>query len=231
MMKTMSSLICVRDCEVNNLVHIKFSWCDIFLSSIIPFSYQVAENRCWSCGVTCQSNQDLQNHLHETVNVEDIKPHWEDDRYLKPFMKDDSLLYSFGEDEEDYTASVDKEELMRDLENFEENAIDDENAGDTTVFSADTCDKNGGRIVSASNDYSPTASSLEKVMVNGVDSREHAGSAGRKLKDEHLRASFPTLIAKDIKNANKNYFGAYSSFGIHREMISDKVRSLSLGFW
>ncbi|KAE8038434.1 hypothetical protein FH972_010945 [Carpinus fangiana] len=189
---------------------------------------QVANNRCWSCGVTCQSNQDLQNHLHETVNLQDIKSLWEDDRYLKPFMKDDSLLYSFGEDEEgedNCTASVDKEELMRDLENFEEISIDDENAGDTTVFSSDTCDKNGGIIVSASNDYSHTASSLEKVVVNGVDSREHADSSVGKLKDKPLRASFPTLIAKDIKNVNKNYFGAYSSFGIHREMISDKVRT------
>jgi protein arginine N-methyltransferase 3 len=205
-----------------------------FLSSIIPFSYQVAKNRCWSCGVTCQSNQDLQNHLHETVNIQDIKSRWEDERYLKPFMKDDSLLYSFGEDEEgedNCIASVDKEELMRDLENFEEISIDDENAGDTTVFSADTCDKNGGIIVSTSNDYSHTASSLEKVVVNGVDSREHADSSGEKLKDKPSRASFPTLIAKDIKNVNKNYFGAYSSFGIHREMISDKVLSLSLGFW
>ncbi|KAM1145753.1 hypothetical protein ACFX2I_037662 [Malus domestica] len=46
---------------------------------------QVAENRCRSCGLTCQSNQDLQNHLHETVNFKDITPGWDSDEYIKPF--------------------------------------------------------------------------------------------------------------------------------------------------
>ena len=36
------------------------------------------------------------------------------------------------------------------------------------------------------------------------------------------------LVAKDIKKVNENYFGAYSSFEIHREMISDKVLNFSV---
>nr|AFK34241.1 unknown [Lotus japonicus] len=36
-------------------------------------------------------------------------------------------------------------------------------------------------------------------------------------------------IAKRIKKVNENYFGAYSLFGIHREMLSDKVRMDAYG--
>lgn len=43
------------------------------------------------------------------------------------------------------------------------------------------------------------------------------------LKDEELEVSFAKVEASEIKIVNKNYFGLYSSFGIHREMISDKV--------
>lgn len=180
---------------------------------------QVAERRCWICGVTCESSQGLQNHKHETFSIEDIKPLWDDDRYLKPFMEDDSLLYTFGEDEEgegedDYSASIDKDELMRDLKKYEEICIDDENTGDTTVYNADNSDKNGRKeVASASNGHLDVAGSSEKAS-----------------KDKHLRGSFPTLLSKDIKNVNENYFGAYSSYGIHREMISDKVCTLPLGF-
>lgn len=173
--------------------------------------YQVAEHRCWNCGVACQSNQDLRNHLHETVNIEAINPFLDDERYLKPFMKDDSLLYNFGEDEEgedDYAAPIDKEEMIRDLKNYEEISIDDDHA--------DSCDKSGMKVLSASNDKS------------SVISREHTGSSGGKLKETHLRASFPTVMAKEIKNVNDNYFGAYSSFSIHREMINDKVLTPSV---
>jgi protein arginine N-methyltransferase 3 len=196
----------------------------------------VAESRCWICGVTCESGRDLQNHIHETVNIEDVKPLWADDRYLKPFMEDDSLLYSFGEDEEDedgddYSASIDKDELMRDLKSFEEIYISDENTGETILYNADNCGKNGRKgAASASNGCLNIESSPEKAIGNGMESRECVSLSGRKLKDTHLRGSFPTIIAKDIKNVNEHYFGAYSSFGIHREMISDKVRTLSLGF-
>lgn len=136
-------------------------------------------------------------------------------------MEDDSLLYTFGEDEEgegegedDYSALIDKDELMRDLKKYEEICIDDENTGDMIVYNADNSDKNGRKeIASASNGHLDVAGSSEKAS-----------------KDKHLRGSFPTLLSKDIKNVNENYFGAYSSYGIHREMISDKVCTLPLDF-
>ncbi|GFS38944.1 protein arginine methyltransferase 3 [Actinidia rufa] len=124
---------------------------------------QVAENICWSCRHTCQSKQDLQNHLHETFSLEDTIFPWADDKYLKPFMQEDPLLYSFGE----YYESEDE---------------------DTTA----------------------------KIAV----------SSHGKSKDKHWEiCSAKAAVTNEIKNVNKNYFGSYSSFAIHREMISDKVRT------
>ncbi|XXG41195.1 hypothetical protein AAC387_Pa01g1713 [Persea americana] len=131
---------------------------------------QVAENKCWSCGFNCQSNKDLQAHLHTGVNFEkDGKLPWQDDIYLKPFMQEDAVLHNFGEDEDgedDCAISVDNEELMQ-------------------------------------------------VLVNEYDLREIS------LDDDNTLG----VSAKEIKNVNESYFGAYSSFGIHREMLSDKVRT------
>jgi protein arginine N-methyltransferase 3 len=67
--------------------------------------------------------------------------------------------------------------------------------------------------------------SSKMEMVNG-DSEERVGSSDGKPSDKHSKVSLMNLVDKDIKKANANYFGAYSSFGIHREMISDKVLSL-----
>ncbi|KDP40554.1 hypothetical protein JCGZ_24553 [Jatropha curcas] len=161
-----------------------------FYSSFKLINYvrsEVAENRCWSCGLSCKSNHDLQCHLHETGSLENVKLLWDDDKYLKPFLHDDSLLYSFAEDEEgedDYNASVDKEELMRDLGNMEEICLADDNS----AACSDNFKENGIKEVA----------SVSKGLLN--------------------------LVSKDIKKVNESYFGSYSSFGIHREMISDKVR-------
>ncbi|XP_002513022.2 probable protein arginine N-methyltransferase 3 [Ricinus communis] len=151
----------------------------------------VAENRCWSCGVTCKSNRYLQCHLHDAVNLKDIKLFWDDDRYLKPFLQDDSLLYSFigdEESEEDFATQVDKEELMKDLRNIEEIRIEDDQTGQVSAAISDKFEGNGIKEVA----------SVSKGPLN--------------------------LAVTEIKKVNENYFGAYSSFGIHREMISDKVR-------
>ncbi|KAG6787757.1 hypothetical protein POTOM_003802 [Populus tomentosa] len=185
---------------------------------------QVAENRCWSCGLACQSHQDIQNHLHETVNLKEIKPLWDDDKYLKPFMQDDPLLYSFNEDEEgedDHMTLDDQEELMRDLSNIDGMCIEDTN---TLEKSAHGYGENGAKeAASTSSSHENMGNSSKMEMVNG-DSEECVGSSDGKPSDKHSKASIMNLVDKDIKKANANYFGAYSSFGIHREMISDKVR-------
>lgn len=183
---------------------------------------QVAENRCWSCGLACQSQQDIQNHLHETVKLKDIKPLWDDDKYLKPFMQDDPLLYSFDEEGEDNHMTLDdQEELMRDLRNIDEMCIEDT---DTLEKSAHGYGENGAKeVASTSSSHENMGNSSKMEMVNG-DSEERVGSSDGKPSDKHSKASIMNLVDKDIKKANANYFGAYSSFGIHREMISDKVR-------
>ncbi|KAG6791129.1 hypothetical protein POTOM_000241 [Populus tomentosa] len=185
---------------------------------------QVAENRCWSCGLACQSHQDIQNHLHETVNLKEIKPLWDDDKYLKPFMQDDPLLYSFNEDEEgedNHMTLDDQEELMRDLSNIDGMCIEDT---DMLEKSAHGYGENGAKeAASTSSSHENMGNSSKMEMVNG-DSEERVGSSDGKPSDKHSKASIMNLVDKDIKKANANYFGAYSSFGIHREMISDKVR-------
>lgn len=185
---------------------------------------QVAENRCWSCGLACQSHQDIQNHVHETVKLKDIKPLWDDDKYLKPFMQDDPLLYSFNEDEEgedNHMTLDDQEELMRDLRNIDEMCIEDT---DTLEKSAHGYGENGAKeVASTSSSHENVGNSSKMEMVNG-DSEERVGSSDGKPSDKHSKVSLMNLVDNDIKKANANYFGAYSSFGIHREMISDKVR-------
>lgn len=226
---------CLRNLNVN-LHRNVFLLQDNFesLLSADSICFQVAENRCWSCGLTCLSNKDLQNHLHETVNLKDIKPLWNSDEYLKPFLQDDSVLYSFGEDEEgedDYSVAVDKDELMSDVRHFEEICIDHEIHVEKIATDSDTSCESGKRDVdSSSNGYSNTASSSGKVTANGVSSGEHVGSADRKTIVKNIRAYIPNHGSKDIKNINNDYFGSYSSFGIHREMLSDKVLKKTLNF-
>ncbi|KAK3219341.1 hypothetical protein Dsin_013311 [Dipteronia sinensis] len=201
-----------------------------FYSSFKLINYvrsQVAENRCWSCRLTCQSNQDLQSHLHETVNFRDIQLFCGDDKYLKPFLQEDKLLYSFSDDDEgedDYITSLDKEEVMKDLRQFEDICIDDENT--VKKFESETCsaNENGKKVSSTSNGHLNIASSSGTAIINGLDS-SGVGPSEEKANGKDSRVSLVNLAAKDIKKVNESYFGSYSSFGIHREMISDKVRT------
>ncbi|XP_058078832.1 probable protein arginine N-methyltransferase 3 [Magnolia sinica] len=194
---------------------------------------QVAANKCWNCGSTFQSNKDLQNHLHAAFNFgKDGKLPWQDDMYLKPFMPEDALLHSFGDDEDgedDYTTSVDREELLRELANSKdlgEICIDDEDILDTVPSELVAPNKNRSKEASCvMNGSLNLTHSLEKVAMNRMASGEDLGSPSQKQKDKNLRVSFANVAAKEIKNVNESYFGAYGSFGIHKEMISDKVRT------
>ncbi|CAN0863010.1 Probable protein arginine N-methyltransferase 3 [Linum grandiflorum] len=185
---------------------------------------QVAENRCWSCGVTCESREDLQCHLHEPVNLKDIKRSLDDDKYLKPFMQDDILLHSFEDEdsEDDYKASVDKEEIMSILKLN----IDDVGSGLASEHNSETCKQNGTKehASSSSNGQDSASTSLKSAMVNGSSAREHVASDDAETSNRHLKTSIVNLSA-NVKKVNEGYFGAYSSFGIHRDMISDKVRT------
>ncbi|RDY03738.1 putative protein arginine N-methyltransferase 3, partial [Mucuna pruriens] len=193
---------------------------------------QVAENRCWSCGLTCQCNRDLQNHLHDVVDFNEIKTPWNDDRYLIPFIQDDSLLYSFGEcdeeGEDEQIMPID-EDLIKDLMNIEESICDDQDAVKKVVaddIKHDACRRKEN--ASVSNDHLNGVSSSNKELTNGEDSR-HVSCSDKDPEEGHLMANSQNRIAKHIKKINESYFGSYSSFGIHREMLSDKARMDAYG--
>lgn len=165
---------------------------------------QVEVNKCWSCGVTCSSKGELQKHLHLADNFDGNNFPWDADTYLKPFLQDDPLLYSFCEDDDEEcdNMSVDTSELESYLSQFEHIDIHDESSSDRCASDLIVPCENGGKDV---------ASSSCKDMRNRENEMENIPST--------------KIVAKEIKSVNKNYFGAYSSFGIHREMISDKVRT------
>lgn len=167
----------------------------------------------------CQSNQDLQNHLHKTFNLSDIKALWDDDKYLKPFRQDDPLLYSFAEDEEDDDIS-----LMNNTDTDGGNCNVDEMTGESLPFHPNRHKENGMEDCSStSHSFSNAPRNLEAVIENTVKTTEALGLNDKMQEDDQLKIARRNFYSKDIKNANENYFGSYSSFGIHREMLSDKV--------
>lgn len=192
----------------------------------------MAENRCWSCGLVFPSNRVLQSHLHETVDFKNIKHLLDDDRYLKPFLQEDSLLYSFDEDgegEDDCQVVVDKEELAVELKNLGEMLIDGENFFEEVASASVPIDGNGLKgVASASASDLDTAGSAKNAVVGVADVREQIGLSNGKSDDKKFSSSLKNHAANNVQRVNKSYFGAYSSFGIHREMLSDKVSSLFL---
>lgn len=182
---------------------------------------QVAANTCWSCGMVCLSKEELQKHLHETINFDGNSFPWDDDRCLKSFLQDDPLLYSFGEDDEDEdfdNMSADTKEMESYLSQLERIDIHDESSSDKVP-----CENGKIDVISPSCRDMDTAKPLESPMVDGINNV--AGDTYRNREDEIDTIPSTTIVAKQIKNINKSYFGSYSSFGIHREMISDKVRT------
>lgn len=187
---------------------------------------QVAENKCWSCGFTFECSKDLQNHLHAAVSYgKDGKFLWEDDLYLKPFMADDPLLHSFAgaEDDEDYNVLIDKEELMRELgsnEDLTELCKESQEILNNGISELNIADAIGNKQDHAEN----MISHFEKMEAKGILIEENLEPFHQKRKDKQLMVSIANVAEREIKNVNENYFGVYGSFGIHREMLSDKVR-------
>ena len=183
------------------------------------------KNKCWSCGLTFECSKDLQNHLHAAVSYEKGgKFLWEDDVYLKPFMADDPLLHSFAadEDDEDYNVLIDKEELMRELvsnEDFGELCNDSQEILKDSSSELNIVQNIGNKQDHAEN----MACHFDKMKTNGILMEENFRPFHQRRKDKQLRFSVANVTAREIKDVNENYFGAYGSFGIHREMLSDKV--------
>ncbi|KAL3613631.1 Protein arginine N-methyltransferase 3 [Castilleja foliolosa] len=179
---------------------------------------QVSINKCWSCGMICESKEELQKHFHKAVNFDGSSFPWDDDRYLNPFLQDDSLLYSFGEDDEDEgdTMCVDKEEMASYLSEIENIDIHDEERAPELVSPCEN-GENDDVLLSFDGKDTSAATPLEGVTVDNT----------KRNRRNTISDAPPSLMiaANEIKKVNKNYFNSYSSFGIHRDMISDKVRT------
>ncbi|CAG7882416.1 unnamed protein product [Brassica rapa] len=135
---------------------------------------------------------------NKAVDVKDVNFPWDDEKYLKPFWQEDSLLYSFADDEEEEDKE-DEEGLDR------EGLIEDlQKLGDLSID-----DVSINKDVTLISNKQSCVDGL--VVVNG--------------KDEEARVCDGRLAGRNIRKVNENYFGSYSSFGIHKDMISDKVRT------
>lgn len=144
-------------------------------------------------------------------DFKDVKFPWDEEKYLKPFWQEDSLLYSFADDEEDEEDTFDREGLIEDLQKLGNLSIDDdEDIGETSASNNENCNINGSKDVTLlSNCNGLKQSSADDLIVNG--------------KDAEPKVCDGRLVNRNIRKVNENYFGSYSSFGIHKEMLSDKV--------
>ncbi|KAL3829819.1 hypothetical protein ACJIZ3_018621 [Penstemon smallii] len=189
----------------------------------------VAADKCWDWGKICCSDKELKNHLLEADNFEESIIPWDDDRYLNPFLQDDALLYRFDEDgdfeDEDDAMSFDSKELAMHLSQFERLKIDEEDISSKYTSEHKSSCENGEKEVKFSFDKGTNTANPSESLVNGVSDIADGPSAIETTGNRKGTVSCLKIAADEIKNRNKNYFGAYSSFGIHRDMISDKVRT------
>ncbi|CAN6810320.1 unnamed protein product [Brassica oleracea] len=137
---------------------------------------------------------------NKAVDVKDVNFPWDDEKYLKPFWQEDSLLYSFADDEEE---EEEEEEEGLDREGLME---DLQKLGDLSID-----DVSVNKDVTLISNKQSCVDGL--VVVNG--------------KDEEARVCDERLAGRNVRKVNENYFGSYSSFGIHKEMISDKAKRTS----
>ncbi|GAB2213591.1 hypothetical protein Droror1_Dr00017901 [Drosera rotundifolia] len=185
---------------------------------------RVHENRCWICAYSCKSRRGLLHHLHEPDLPIDLLYMWAADKYLQPFMEGDSLLYSFdmdegGEEEEPMDLGHD-EELATNL--GDSHNIDYKAAALTRLRCHST--ENGlEECTSISNGHVDAVQLLNQRMIIGVETRGMPGSFHTKHEDNSMRTLL-NAAASEIIKVNESYFGSYSSYGIHREMLSDKPR-------
>lgn len=187
-----------------------------FYGSIKLINYvrsQVAENKCWDCGLVLQCKNDLLSHLHAPFSYrEDGGKVWDDDVYLRPFIGNDALLHSFfGDDddgEDDCTETISREEAMRELVNN----------GDLNEMLGNDFDRKGASEENVIEDF-------KKISINGSTTKQNMRELHQDQNDKQTRVFFANTASREIKNINENYFGSYGSFGIHWEMISDKVRT------
>lgn len=164
--------------------------------------------------------------MHDIVNFKECTRPWDDDRYLNSFLQEDPLLHNFFEDdeyEEGYNVLADDDELRRIWSGTEKMNIDDQSDLETMAPACNSPLEDGSKQF----DYALATHSISEVpLVKGTVSSSDLSNGGTSFSYTHNKPlqNFSAKISEtEIMNVNRSYFGSYSSFGIHREMISDKV--------
>ncbi|VAH43317.1 unnamed protein product [Triticum turgidum subsp. durum] len=138
----------------------------------------------------------------------DGKVPWAEDSYLKPFMEDDSLLHSLSifddEDDEDCEMPVE--------------------TGECSAGNGRSCELQGNGL-NTIDDCSDISARFEKAVTTESNGGDNNGTLSEEQTDRQLKITRASVTAKEIKKVDDNYFGSYSSFDIHREMLGDKVRT------
>ncbi|XP_044964684.1 probable protein arginine N-methyltransferase 3 [Hordeum vulgare subsp. vulgare] len=134
---------------------------------------------------------------------------WADDSYLKPFMEDDSLLHSLSifDDEDDEDCGMPVE------------------TGECSAGNGRSGELQGNCLNTIIDDCSDISARFEKAVTTESNGGDNNGSLSEEPTDRQLKITRASVTAKEIKKVDDNYFGSYSSFGIHREMLGDKVRT------
>ncbi|XP_068666391.1 probable protein arginine N-methyltransferase 3 [Aristolochia californica] len=149
-------------------------------------------------------------------------------------MSEDAFLHSFGGDEDDRdecTPTVDREEFLREVDyvkDFAKICLVDENVLDAVLYELDYVHGPFKKVHEEVHEVPIAAYKAQNVIAgNGIPGGELGRFPAWERKDNSLKGSFANVAARVIKNVDENYFGTYSSFGSHREMISEMVRTES----
>lgn len=148
-------------------------------------------------------------HVAETSQLEGNVP-WAEDSYLKPFMEDDSLLHSlsiFDDDDEEKDCGMPM------------------GKGEFSAGNGRLAEPQDNSLNTIIDDCSDISARFEKsVSTESLDGDSNV-SLSEEQSDRQLKITRASVTAKEIKSVDDSYFGSYSSFGIHREMLGDKVRT------
>lgn len=129
---------------------------------------------------------------------------------MKPFMEDDSLLHSLSIFDDDEEEDCGMPMGRRDC-----------SAGNGSL--AEPRVSHRKTII---DDDSDVSARFEQALTIESTSGDSSGSPAQGHNDRRLMIARATVTAKEIKSVDDSYFGSYSSFGIHREMLGDKLGEL-----
>lgn len=125
-------------------------------------------------------------------------------------MEDDSLLHSLSifDDEEDEDCGMPVE------------------TGECSAGNGRSGELQGNGLNTIIDDCSDISARFKKAVTTESNGGDNSGPLSEEQTDRQLKITRASVTAKEIKKVDDNYFGSYSSFGIHREMLGDEVSEL-----